>query len=230
MRSTGRAPVLAALTGLVVLGGCTGAGAETRAIVKTADAGSRPAVVGLLYPHVEAGASKGKGRWPGGRKLMASEVDAIVYVQVRGQLEEHSEPEFRDLSADGPLKSRAALLGASIHREYSLNGAIPVSRANELGRAVSVPACLLVSVIKFGPSDTKLELRSLAGLVKPAAGAPPAPGWINCGVVAVAFKTPGGQVLWEAGHLASLPVDTGTQEQAVQRCIEALFATWPWRK
>lgn len=223
------APRRIAVLLLAALAGCAGPGDVTRAIVKTADGGARPAIVGLLYPQVEPGSADGRGEWPKGRKFMSSEIAAVVYVQVRGQPGGPAAPPWKDFSVEAEGKARISLLGASIHREYSLNGGIPAGRANELGRAANAPACLLVSIVKFGPSATQLELKSLAGLIKPAATTDPAKAWINCGVVAVAFRTPGGQVLWEAGYLASLPADANTQEQAAARCVEELFKTYPWR-
>lgn len=212
-----------------LLAGCAGGGDGPRAIVKTAETSGAPGTVGLLWPQVEPGAADGRGLWPGRRKYMASELGAIVHVQARDRAATLAGPVWKDLAADAAAKARVALLGASVHREYSLNGVIPVNRANELGRAAGVPACLLLSVMKFGPSAEKLELRSIGGLVKPAATAEPAKSWINCGVVAVLFRTPGGQVLWEAGFLASLPAETHTQEQAAEQCVAGLFAAWPWK-
>jgi hypothetical protein len=168
---------------------------------------------------------------------MASEVAAVVHVRMLEEMESRCAPEWKDLAAEKKAKERMALLSSVIHRDWSLSGQITVRLAGELGRASGQEACLLVSVTRFGPSPSKLELRSLSGVVKAAPSAEPAKSWINCGVKLVAFRTPGGQVLWEAGGLASLPV-TGpgpagpgaTQEAAVARVVADLMGAFPWPK
>ncbi|MEK7476451.1 MAG: hypothetical protein AAB152_12580 [Candidatus Coatesbacteria bacterium] len=221
----------------LVTGGCGGARVAPGVFATAHDTGTPPRHLGLLFPQVEAGAAGRVGAWPGGRAFMASEVAAVVHVRMLEEMERRCAPDWKDLAAEKKAKERMALLSSVIHRDWSLSGQITVRLAGELGRASGQDACLLVSVTRFGPSPSKLELKSLSGVIKPGTTGETAASWINCGVKLVVFRTPGGQVLWEAGGLASLPV-TGpgpdgvgtTQEAAVARVVADLMRAFPWPK
>jgi len=216
----------------VVLAGCAGAGrVKPGVFVNAADTGKVPRSIGLFFPQVESGSVGREGEWPNGRTFMASEVAAVVHVRMLAGMEAGCRPAWEDLMAEKKTKERVALLGSVIHRDYSLTGMITQRVANELGRVGGKDACLIVSITRFGPSPEKLELRSLSGVVKPVPSPDPAKSWINCGVKLVVFKTPGGQILWEAGALVSEPVGgEATQESVAARCVADLMKAFPWRK
>lgn len=224
--------VPAALLLLCAAGGCGGARVAPGVFANRPDSGAAPRHLGLLYPQVEAGAVGREGAWPQDRTFMASEIAAVVHVRMVEEMQRHCARDWKDLAQEKTAKERMALLSSVIHRDYSLSGMITVRIANELGRASGQDACLTVSVTRFGPSPEKLELRSMSGVVKPVKSPEPAGSWINCGVKLVVFRTPGGQVLWEAAGLASLPVgaEGSTQEAAAARVVADLMAAFPWRK
>jgi hypothetical protein len=225
---------------IAALSGCGGARVKPGVIAHAADTGRMPRTLGLLYPGVETGSVGRDAEWPDGRTFMGSEIAAVVHVRMLVELGERCRPVWKDLAAEPKSKERLALLGTVLHRDWSLTGQVTPRVANELGRVSGQDACMLVSVIRFGPSPSKLELRSLSGVIKPVSSPEPAKGWINCGVKVVVFRTPGGQVLWEAGGLASLPLpppgvnaaalETPTQEAAVARCVADLMSAFPWPK
>jgi len=224
--------ILPAMLLAAILAGCGGPRTKSGVFANAVDTGRVPRSIGLFFPQVESGAVGREGEWPNGRKFMASELAAVVHVRMLAEMEAGCRPPWKDLMAgEKGGKERIALLGSVLFRDYSLTGIITQRVANELGRVSGEDACLIVSITRFGPSPSKLELRSLAGVVKPVSSPDPAKSWINCGVKLVVFKTPGGMILWEAGALVSEPVGgEATQESVAAQCAAELMGAFPWRK